>query len=233
MKGLFGCNAYAIDYADIIYDKPFNDAFKEKLEKVQYYAALIITGAIKGISRERLYKQLGLESLCNRRWYRKLVFFYKIVEGLAPSYLQSCLLLGNERAYNTRSSFKNTIKTFATRTSTFYTTFFPYCTKEWNQLNDDIKKIESIKKFKKMLIKIIRTKENSVFGVSDIYGVKLLTPIRLNFSRLNEHKFRHKFNDMINPCATAVLLLKQLFITSCVADFIQFKERSSLMVYIN
>ena len=162
-----------------------------------------------------------------------MVFFYKIVKGLVPSYLQSCLLPDNGRTYSTRSSLRNTIKAFATRRSTFRATFFPYCTKEWNQLNDDIKKIESIKKFKKMLIKIIRTKENSVFGVSDIYGVKLLTPIRLNFSRLNEHKFRHKFNDMINPCATAVLLLKQLFITSCVADFIQFKERSSLMVYIN
>ena len=66
-----------LDYAEIIYDKPFNDAFKEKLEKVQYSAALIITGAIKGFSWERLYKELGLESLCDRRWYRKLVLFYK------------------------------------------------------------------------------------------------------------------------------------------------------------
>ena len=33
--------------------KPFNDSFKEKLEKVQYSAGLIITGAIKGTSRER------------------------------------------------------------------------------------------------------------------------------------------------------------------------------------
>ena len=60
----------------------------------------------------------------------------------------------------------------------FAQNFFPYCTKEWNQLNDDIKKIESIKKFEKTLIKIIRTKENSVIGVSDIYGIKLLTSLR-------------------------------------------------------
>ena len=118
-----------------------NVTFKEKLEKVQYTAALIITGAIKGTSRERLYKEFGLESLCDRRRYHKLVFFYKI----APSYLQSYLLPDNERTYNTRSSLRNRIKTFATQTSTF----FPYCKKEWNQLNDDIKKIESIKKFKK------------------------------------------------------------------------------------
>ena len=39
-----------LDYADIIYDKPFNDAFKKKLEEIQYSAALIITGARKGTS---------------------------------------------------------------------------------------------------------------------------------------------------------------------------------------
>ena len=50
-----------------------------------------------------------------------------------------------------------------------------------------------------MLIKIIRTKGNSVFGVFGIYSIKLLTPVRLNFSHLNEHKFRHNFNDIINP----------------------------------
>ena len=78
-----------LDYADIIYDKLFNEpSFKEKLEKVQYSAALIITGAIKGTSREHLRKELGLESLSYRRWYRKVVFFYKIVKDLALSFLQ-------------------------------------------------------------------------------------------------------------------------------------------------
>ena len=36
--------------------------------------------------------------------------------------------------------------------------------------------------------------------------MKLLTRLRLNFSHLNEHKFRHNFNDMINTmcnCAAA------------------------------
>ena len=52
-----------LDNADIIYEKPFNNVFKEKLERVQYSAALIITGAIKGTCRERFYKELGLKSL--------------------------------------------------------------------------------------------------------------------------------------------------------------------------
>ena len=74
----------------------------------------------------------------------KLVFFYKIVEGLAPPYLQSYLLPNNERTYNTSSSLRNTIKTFAMRASTFPATFFPYCTKERNQVNDDFKNINHL-----------------------------------------------------------------------------------------
>ena len=74
----------------------------------------------------------------------KLVFFYKIVKGLAPPYLQSYLLPDNERTYNTSSSLRNTIKTFAIRASTFPATFFPYCTKERNQVNDDFKNINHL-----------------------------------------------------------------------------------------
>ena len=143
------------------------------------FSTLIITGPIKGTSRERLHKELGLESLCDRRWYRKLIFFYTIVKGLAPSFLQSYLLPANERTY-TRSSLRNTIKTFATRTSTFRATFFPYCTKEWNQLNDDIKKIESIKKFKKTLIKIIRTQENCFWSFWYLW-YKTAYPFKVRF----------------------------------------------------
>ena len=70
-----------LDYADVIYDQPHNDSFCNKIESIQYNAALAITGAIKGTSRERLYQELGLESLRERRWYRRLVYFFKIVSA--------------------------------------------------------------------------------------------------------------------------------------------------------
>ena len=54
------------DYADIIYDKPFNGSFKTKIEMIQYWAALVITGAIKGTSGDCLYREIGLESLADR-----------------------------------------------------------------------------------------------------------------------------------------------------------------------
>ena len=49
-----------LDYSDVVYDQPSNDGFSISLETVQYNAALAITGAIKGTSREKLYQELGL-----------------------------------------------------------------------------------------------------------------------------------------------------------------------------
>ena len=54
-----------LDYVDIIYDKHFNESFDRKIELVQYKA---IKGAIKGTSRDRLYQELGLEPLVDKRW---------------------------------------------------------------------------------------------------------------------------------------------------------------------
>ena len=70
-----------LDYGDIIYDQAYNCSFHQKLESVQYNAALAITGAIRGSSREKLYQELGLESLKQRRWHRKLFRFYKILKS--------------------------------------------------------------------------------------------------------------------------------------------------------
>ena len=67
------------------------------------------------------------------------------------------------------------------------------------KLSDEIRNIESSKQFKKTILDFIRPKENSIYAMHDISGLKLLTRLKLNFSHLNEHKFRHNFKDTINP----------------------------------
>ena len=52
-----------LDYRDVIYDRTFSIFFQNKLEFVQYNAALAITGAIRGSSMEKLYQELVLGSL--------------------------------------------------------------------------------------------------------------------------------------------------------------------------
>ena len=82
-----------LDYGDIIYDNPENEALSSRLEKVQYQACIAITGAFQGTLCEGLYRELELECLQTRRWYRKMIFFYKILNGLAPKYLFDILLV--------------------------------------------------------------------------------------------------------------------------------------------
>ena len=57
------------------------------MESIQYNACLAITGAIRGISREKIHEELGLESLQLRLWYRKLCLFYKVFKNEHPKYL--------------------------------------------------------------------------------------------------------------------------------------------------
>ena len=99
-----------LDYANIIYDKPLTESFKDKLEMVQYNAALVITGAIKGTSRDRIYRELGLESLAERRWSRKIFLFHKIINGLLPVYLQSYISYCGEGFYRTRSAYQKGLR---------------------------------------------------------------------------------------------------------------------------
>ena len=76
-----------LDYGDVVYDQPSNDAFSNKLKTVEYNASLAITGTIKGASHEKLYQELRLEYLQQRRWMRHLCLFYKVVSTKFRAYI--------------------------------------------------------------------------------------------------------------------------------------------------
>ena len=48
---------------NILHDQAFNSSVHDRLESVQFNASLAITGANRGTSKEKLYQELGLESL--------------------------------------------------------------------------------------------------------------------------------------------------------------------------
>ena len=111
-----------LDYSDIIYDKDFIGSFQKKLESIQYNAALAITRAIRRTSREKIYSALGLESLQDRRWYRKLCVFYKILNNMSPKYLRD-KIPSTTRRYSSRNA--NNIPSVRVNNNYFMNTFFP------------------------------------------------------------------------------------------------------------
>ena len=141
-----------IDYGDIIYDQPQNESFCDKLESVQYKAALAITGAIQGTSREKIYQELGLESLKNRRWYKRLCCMFKIMNEEAPKYLTNMIPKGQQTIVTRNSN----IPTFYCRTDCFKYSFFPSTLKDWFNLDASIRNSESIAIFKSRLLSLIR-----------------------------------------------------------------------------
>ena len=48
-------------------------------------------------------------------------------------------------------------------------------------------------------MKFFSLQEKSLFSIHDPTGIKLLARLRLKFSHLNEHKFRHNFKDTVVP----------------------------------
>ena len=53
-----------LDYG-VIHDQPNKSSLSDKIESVQYNAVFVITAAIWGTSKEKLYLELALESLRN------------------------------------------------------------------------------------------------------------------------------------------------------------------------
>ena len=192
-----------LDYGDVIYDRAFNKSFQNKLESVQYNAALAITGAIRGSSREKLYQELGLESLKSRRWYRKLCLFFKLKKNKHPSYLFDMI----PKVLSTRTTRNyNNIPLFNVKHEYFRNSFFPSTVIEWNKLDNNIRNSESVSAFKKQILKFIRPSPNSTFNVHNPHGIKLLTRLRVGLSHLHEHKSTdtHQFLDPTFPILITV-----------------------------
>ena len=201
-----------LDYADVIYDQPNNSSFKNKIESIQYNSMLAITGAIRGTSREKLNQELGIESLSSRRWVRRLSLLFSIIKNQSPSYLSN-LIPPEMNIRNTRNHLR--IPNIFCRTNYFANSFFPFTIREWNKLDGEIIDSVSLQRFRKNLNNIVRPISNSIFGIHNPKGIQLLTRLRLGFSHLREHKFRHGFNDIVDalcPCGQEVETTSHFFL---------------------
>ena len=102
----------------------------------------------------------------------------------------------SHQSFRTRA---NSIPTFYCRNDCYKNSFFPSALSDWFQLDTAIRNSASIAIFKSRLLSFIRPMQSDVFNIFESIGLKFLTRLHLNFSHLNEHRFRHNFQGYLNP----------------------------------
>ena len=106
----------------------------------------------------------------DRRRYHRLTLYYKILNGLTPSYLRQYIPEPAQQSYNTRKP-RDTI---LARTLKFRYSFFPDVSNSWNCLSNFIKNSPSLDVFKKRFLEF--------FKVTQILFLVYTTLLALNIS---------------------------------------------------
>ena len=192
-----------LDFCDVIYHEPcitnpFDSSINLKylmntIERIQYQAALAITGAWKGTNLDKIYEELGWESLTNRRYCRRLFQFYKIQFELSPPYLRGPLPPPRTHLFGLRSS--NVLKEISFNSFSYRNSFYPDSIRCWNKIGYSLRNSSSLSSFKSSLHAMYRPLPKSIFHIHDSLGVRWLYQLRVGLSPLNEHKMNHHFLD--------------------------------------
>ena len=162
-----------LDHCDVIYHIPSKqtqlggvlNVLMEEAEKVQYQAALAITGAWQGSSRSKLYEELGWESLSDRRWCRRILQVHKIVNNNTPFYLKKKLPRHRRPIY--RQNNNNTFHEIRWKSSRCMNSFFPDGIKAWNNVIVHFSSNPSINTLKSHILSFIRPEKKSIFNIHD------------------------------------------------------------------
>ena len=162
-----------------IYEKIFNESWYKKFESAQYNAALAITGAIRGSNTEKLYQELGLESLQNRRKLRRLNLFYKIYKDQSPLYFHYLIPTKTPGNYPLRNVKE--IPIIKVKQIVLEDSFFSVTITEWSDLDYSLRNASSsITVFKQNILKFIHLSSSNVFNIYNSHGRKLLKKLRLD-----------------------------------------------------
>ena len=76
----------SLEYADIVWDG-CSESDSSLLESLQIESARVVMGAMKGTSRDSLFRDISWVELSLRQKMHKLCLMYKMVYKLAPPYL--------------------------------------------------------------------------------------------------------------------------------------------------
>ena len=116
-----------MEYADALWDG-CSENESDLIEHVQYQAATVVVGAMKGTSRVRLLEKLAWEDMKTRRSIHKLILYFKIVNKLTPNYLSNLLPQTVQQRSGLSLRNASDFSPFGVRTERFKKSFFPSTT---------------------------------------------------------------------------------------------------------
>ena len=152
-------------------------------------------------------------------------FLYKVIKSESSSYLFNTISNSKNRQHQTRNL--GNFPSFFAKHDYFKNSFFPSAITEWNKLDCYIRNADSFKVFKKRLLTFIRPMSNCIYNIHNPLGVKYLTRLRIGFSHLKEHKFKHNLQDSIDPMSSCSSGIETIHFFS-IAQILILKDKPSL-----
>ena len=128
--------------------------------------------------QEKLYQELGLESLNERRWLRRLCYLHQVLSTKPSTYLYE-LIPPITNSHRNPGCYR----TLCCRIDLFRNSFLPFSINEWNKLDPGIRNLDSHAMFRQKALTFIRPSEKSIYNIYDPQGSTLL----------NRLSFRHMF----------------------------------------
>ena len=182
-----------LDYCDVIYHLPsiihlpplgrILNSLMEKVERIQYQAALAATGAWQGSSRSKIYEELGWESLSDCRNSRRVLQICIIMNKNTLSYLKEKLPPDRREMFS--GKVRTTFHTIC-KSNRYMNSFFPDAILSWNFFMKifKYKEVPSMGVLKNDILSLIRPVAKSIFKIHDPVGLRYLFQLRLSLSPL-------------------------------------------------
>jgi hypothetical protein len=177
-----------LEYGDIIFDNmPFY--LSQQLENVQRRAELICTGAYRHTEHAVLLRELGWQSLTNRRYQRRLTSFYSLLNGPTPNHILPHIptSVSNSTHHDLRN--KSNLRPPQTRLHSSLNSYFPKTALDWNNIPIPIRASLSKYSFKKAITPTMITNPyaKTHHGKSGAW----ISRIRMGLSALNAQRFTY------------------------------------------
>ena len=210
-----------IDYCIQVFGPSLNSTQIDKLDKLQYRAARITTKAMKFTSKQKIFIDLGWESIEKRIEFLSLCLFHKIHIYETRPQIRECRPPINLYPNFTRSN--KFYSNYTEKNTDFCNSFFPKISKIWNELPFDLRNKDMIE-FKIELSQKLKPYKNKLYSIGSKFGNSIHTQLRVGRSQLNDHLFSVRLSPSAK-CLCGNLETTEHFLLDC---FLYEIERQQL-----